>query len=228
MPAGSLLADTPSATATASAAAPSTPEAPATTTAAPPPSSNATTSAAPTTPPQQTTSSAEPQKPPEAKPATPEKYELKQPEGSPIDSQALEETAAFSRELGLTNEQAQKLVDRDHQLLTSYVAAQQQALIERSQTQWVDEIKADKEIGGADFNRNAELARRAMAKFGSDSLKQALNESGLGSHPELVRAFVRIGKAMAEDTLAPAAGSPAAKPKSLAEIFYGGSKAANG
>jgi hypothetical protein len=37
-------------------------------------------------------------------------------------------------------------------------------------------------------------------EFGGDELKQVLNESGLGNHPALFKAFAKIGKAMSEDT----------------------------
>jgi hypothetical protein len=37
--------------------------------------------------------------------------------------------------------------------------------------------------------------------FGGEPLVKLLNESGLGNHPLLVKAFVAIGKARAEDRI---------------------------
>ena len=65
---------------------------------------------------------------------------------------------------------------------------------------WVGEIKADKEIGGANFDTSVRHAQAAAKKFGSPEFLAALDATGMGSHPELVRVFARIGKAMAEDT----------------------------
>ena len=37
------------------------------------------------------------------------------------------------------------------------------------------------------------MARRAVRAFGSDQLSDLLNETGLGNHPEMIRAFAKIG-----------------------------------
>ena len=36
--------------------------------------------------------------------------------------------------------------------------------------------------------------------FATPALKAALNETGFGNHPELVRLFVKIGKSLSEDS----------------------------
>ena len=36
--------------------------------------------------------------------------------------------------------------------------------------------------------------------FATPELKKALNETGFGNHPELVRLFVKIGKSLSEDS----------------------------
>ena len=46
-----------------------------------------------------------------AKDAAPEKYDLKQPEGSLLSAEAVQEVEALAREAGLSNEHAQKLLD---------------------------------------------------------------------------------------------------------------------
>ncbi|MEC7472463.1 MAG: hypothetical protein VX946_03765 [Pseudomonadota bacterium] len=42
---------------------------------------------------------------------------------------------------------------------------------------------------------------KAIEKFGSPELRQVLNDSGLGNHPELVKFCHRIGKAISDDSL---------------------------
>ena len=53
-------------------------------------------------------------------------------------------------------------------------------------------------------------ARRAIERFGTPALRQLLNETGLGNHPEMVRLAVRVGRALAEDSVAGARAAPQA------------------
>ena len=55
---------------------------------------------------------------------------------------------------------------------------------------WESELK--KEFGTA-FDERVSSARSAMREFGTPELQQAIDDAGLGSHPELVRAFSKIG-----------------------------------
>lgn len=152
----------------------------------------------------------------------PEKYDLKLPAGSLLDAQALERTATFAKENGLTNKEAQAILERESASIASYVESQREALAEKTK-EWVETVKNDKEIGGEGFNKTVEMAKRVVDRYGSDSLKQALNDSGLGNHPELVRFVARIGKAMTEDQLILPGSQPAGK-KSPEETFYPSTK----
>ena len=55
---------------------------------------------------------------------------------------------------------------------------------------WGNEMK--KEYGTA-YDEKVGMARRAVRAFGSDQLSDLLNETGLGNHPEMIRAFAKIG-----------------------------------
>lgn len=156
------------------------------------------------------------------KPAVvPEKYDLKLAEKSPLDPKHLEKIASFAKERGLSQDQAQALLDRDNQL-----AVEQQANWDNTQKQWVNEVQADKELGGERYAQNIENAKRALDQFASPNLRKQLNETGLGNHPELVRVFARIGKAMADDTII-VPGRQAGEQKSAAEVLYGSAKKEN-
>lgn len=157
---------------------------------------------------------AEPAKPKDTAAAPPEKYDLKLPEDSLLDEKALEGTVSYAKERGLSNEQAQELVERESFAISEYVTR-----MKGEAENWIAEAKGDEELGGDSFNKNVEMARRVVEKFGSDKFKEALNDSGLGNHPEVVRVFKRIAESMGEDSLVqPGA---AAKPaKSMAEILY--------
>ena len=135
----------------------------------------------------------------DAKPdAVPEKYDLKTPEGVPLDEAALAEFEPIAKELKLTNEQAQKLAD----LHTKRMQETDKANAEQwkqTTAKWADDVKADKELGGANLDTSVRHAQAALNKFGTPELKAQMDATGMGNHPELVRVFARIGKAMAED-----------------------------
>jgi hypothetical protein len=149
----------------------------------------------------------------------PDKFVLKAPEESGLDATQVEEIAAYAKAQGFSQTQAQALVDREARLRQTWQDGQA-ALLEQKQAEWLASAKADKEFGGEGFAKNSELAKRVVHRFGSEALKQALEESGLGNHPELVRLLVRIGSAMGEDTLV--TGAPSGKgPTAPEDVLYG-------
>lgn len=145
--------------------------------------------------PQQEQKAAEPAKAEPAKPAAPEKYEFKAPDGQAFDPEVLKAYEGVARELGLSQEGAQKVLDT----VAPKLQEQQQAAIEQTKAQWAEQSKADKEFGGDKMPEHLAVAKKALDKFGSPELRQLLNDSGLGNHPEIIRAFYRAGKAISED-----------------------------
>ncbi|MFY7244560.1 peptidase [Enterobacter cloacae complex sp. JNL001] len=147
----------------------------------------------------------------------PEKYEFTAGEGVELDTEALKDFEPVARDLNLTNEQAQKLVDAYPKILAG--VQQRQAEAWQAQTeQWAADVKADKEIGGDKLTANLSAAQRALDLFGTPELKEYLNTTGLGNHPDLVKTFVKIGKAMSEDGMVD--GSNQGQ-RSAAEVLYG-------
>lgn len=147
----------------------------------------------------------------------PEKYEFTAGEGVELDTEALKDFEPVARDLNLTNEQAQKLVDAYPKILAG--VQQRQAEAWQKQTEgWAETVKADKEIGGDKLTANLSAAQRALDQFGTPELKEYLNATGLGNHPDLVKAFVKIGKAMSEDGMVD--GSNQGQ-RSAAEVLYG-------
>lgn len=147
----------------------------------------------------------------------PEKYEFQAGEGVELDAEALKDFEPVARELNLTNEQAQKLVDAYPKILAG--VQQRQADAWQAQTEeWAATVKADKEIGGDKLTANLGVAQRALDTFGTPALKEYLNSTGLGNHPELVKAFVKVGKAMSEDGVV--TGKESGQ-RSAAEVLYG-------
>lgn len=148
-------------------------------------------------------------------------YDLKLPKDSLLDAVALEEISTYAKEKGYTQEQAQDLLNRENDAVLDYQQRQNEALSAKKK-EWYDQVIADKEIGGDNYNQNVEYAHRAIKKFMSQEIIDFLDKSGLGNHPELVRGFVRIGKSMQNDTMIKGANSNSGT-VSLEEKFYGAS-----
>lgn len=133
----------------------------------------------------------------------PEKYDLKLPENTLFDAAALEGIEAFAKDLGLAQEAAQKLLERDSQMLDQF-ATHVDAVVKAEHAErvagWEQAVRTDKELGGEKFAETQFLADKAVRMFATPEFKQALNETGFGNHPELVRLFVKIGKAISEDS----------------------------
>jgi len=144
----------------------------------------------------------------------PEKYEFTAPKGITLDPAALEAFEPLAKELGLSQEAAQKVVN----LQASLVKAQADAAL-KQQADWIQAVKADKEIGGQNFATALRHANTALNKFGGEPLVAALQQLGIANHPELVRAFARVGKDMGEDTVHQPGSSPGG-PRDLAKILY--------
>jgi hypothetical protein len=71
---------------------------------------------------------------------------------------------------------------------------------------WKDAIMSDEEYGGANVQENLNVARSVIERFGGDKeeigkIRDALNETGAGNNPEVMRLLYRVGKAMQDDKL---------------------------
>jgi hypothetical protein len=125
----------------------------------------------------------------------PEAYEFKAPEGREFDPEVVGQFSEVAKELNLTQDAAQKMLDK----MAPALAARQENAIAAARAQWVADTKADSEIGGAELAQKVALANTTFEKFGTPELRTLLDESGLGDHPEMLRWAHRVGKAMSED-----------------------------
>lgn len=149
-------------------------------------------------------------------PGAPEKYEFKPAEGQPeFDQKTIEQFSDVARELNLPQDAAQKVLDK----MAPVLAARQTEAIEAIRTQWADDAKADKEIGGDKLDENLATAKKAIDQFGTPELRTLLDQSGLGNHPEVIRAFYRAGKAISEDRFVSGQGSQTGQ-QSMAQRMY--------
>lgn len=129
----------------------------------------------------------------------PEKYEFKTAEGQAIEGAFLGEFEGIARELGLSQEQANKVAELGMKMSKDFGVQQEQAMSAASE-QWQASVTADKEIGGDKLQENLAIAKKALADFGTPELGELLEKSKLGNHPEVIRFMVRAGKAISQDS----------------------------
>jgi hypothetical protein len=134
------------------------------------------------------------------------------PEGSTLDGGVLEDYKLAAKECGLDQANAQKLIE--------FGAIAQAKALEKISAAWSADSINDKEFGGNKLNENLAIASKARDAFATPELQALLESSRLGNHPEMIRVFYKIGKAMSEDNLVPGGRAPSAS-QSAAEKLYG-------
>ena len=146
------------------------------------------------------------------------------PEGVEVDAALLTEAAPLFKELGLNQDQAQKLVD--FQAKQAKAGSQSQVdTFNQLMNDWQEQSKSDKEFGGDKFDENVGIARAAVDKFGTPELKQLLEEHGVGNHPEVIRFMVKVGKLTAEDVPGGTT-TPTSKAQDRVSLLYPNDKTA--
>lgn len=131
------------------------------------------------------------------------------PEGIPTDDpqvqSAIDEASAAFKEMGLNQEQAQKLVDLHMKQWVGAAASSDEVFFKRDQQRiddWGQQTKTHPEFGGANFKASLASALLAIDKLGGADLRKALSdETGIINHPAIFGAFVKIGKLFGEDRM---------------------------
>lgn len=139
-------------------------------------------------------------------PAIPQ-YDLakfKLPEGQTMDPAALE---LFKGER-LSQETAQKLIDFAMARETAAANRSLQTFVD-TRTKWVSEIKSDPEIGGDKLGQTQTHCATLIDRLNIPGLREALDLTGAGDNPAVVRAFARLGQMVAEDKFRPGGAAPA-------------------
>jgi hypothetical protein len=174
--------------------------------------------AAPAVPP--TPAPAAPPAAPPAPPAAPV-LTLKLPDGSKLDAQALERTTAHAVALGLSPESAQKTLELVNAEVAAFWKAQETQSAHTRNVTWVDEVKADPDIGGANFDQTMKHVTLVKEQLMDPDFRQWLNESGMGNHRWMVRFIARVGRRMADANLIGANALPGVDQQSAAQKLYG-------
>jgi hypothetical protein len=170
-------------------------------------------------------------------------FDLVVPEGYSMDDSATKEFGEFAQEMGVDQGKAQQMLDRHLDSLGKALGRDQDSL-KQTHESWAAESMNDKEFGGANLAENIVGARKVMNSFSSPAtdtdgkpvlhqegamkghqmtkVEVLLNQTGMGNHPEMIRVFHRISKAVSEDSFVPGDMKPKEQKKSHADIMYGG------
>lgn len=114
------------------------------------------------------------------------------PEGQTLDEARWDRWRGHAHKLGLTPEQLSGLATLE--------AEERAGALNGVRQEWgagIDKLKA--EWGPDLFAKKATLAARAVDRHMSPEGKAFLDASGLGDHPELLKAWASIGELLAED-----------------------------
>ena len=151
----------------------------------------------------------------------PVKVEVKIPESMKAQQSVVDEVLEFAKSHKLSPEQTQVLLDREAVIMTNQAKSQAQ-YIENQKSVWAAAAKADPEIGGEKFAENLTQAQR-IYKLAPPSIQKYLEDSGLGSHPDAIKWFAKIGKMGLADKLVPGGSESHGEKKSAAERLYANS-----
>jgi hypothetical protein len=200
--------------------------------AAPSPAADASASIAATPPADPAKPAAEPAPAAPATPVIPEKYDfkaLKLPDGVKLDEPLLKDMEPVFKELGLTQENASKLVEMHAKTMAAVEMKKEADFVQYM----ADKVKGNeaalrKELGPR-YQETIDLRDKALGKLTNpengfmtaDERKEfltMLEDTALLTMPTFVKMMSRIGKMVSEDT--PPATHVAASRKSLDERLY--------
>lgn len=135
---------------------------------------------------------------------------FKMPDGMELDADVANKFVPLAQEMNLNQEQAQQLADFYAAEKARMVQAQVDGW-EKTNAEWVEQVHSDQEIGGEKLDESVGFANKALDKYGTPELKEALASTGAGNHPEFIRFMTRVGKAMSEDTIGVGTAGPAGR-----------------
>lgn len=160
-----------------------------------------------------------------APPVIPDKYDftaLKLPEGIALNDDIVKAVEPVFKKYGLTQEAANELVTAHGEALAK-AEATAEATRETEFKDWMktnaeNNVKAIEKEWGHEFAGNLKVAQRGLARVFGPEGKALLDETGLGSHPEFLKAFLAVGKMIQEDT-PPIGGQPNGRKPTTAVLY---------
>lgn len=168
------------------------------------------------------------------KPAEPAKVEekppafvltdLKLPEGVPADDPQLTQFSKIAADHNIPTAAAQELVNMFQTSAQGFVKANQDAWTDVNKT-WTKEIEADPNIGGANLHTKTlpAISKMLDSVAGPElglEVRKALNLTGAGNNPAIVRLFAKMAAAFSEGSYVQGGAASSTKPAPGAEAMY--------
>ncbi|WP_432748661.1 hypothetical protein [Pectinatus frisingensis] len=136
----------------------------------------------------------------EPKAGTPDAYDdFKLPDNVKWDETTGSEFKTTAKEMGLSQENAQKLVDLGAKIVGGQESAMQKMVTDQSEAWQKESLQQFKQA-------DIDTANKALMQFADKDVISLLQSTGLGNHPLIVGLFNNIGKAMAEGAMPTGAG----------------------
>lgn len=147
------------------------------------------------------------------------KYELTVPEGMELDAELVSAVSPILAGKGFTRAEAQELSDAVNKVYGERAAKDAEDW-QNTVSGWADTAKKDKEIGGDKWDGTVLAAQKAVTKLGNDGLREYLNASGGGNHPELIRFFAKVGGMISDDNTPTGGSGGAGKPVDASHLMF--------
>lgn len=146
----------------------------------------------------------------------PEEYAVNLPEGVLIDDEIADEFKVMCKDLKLSQEEA----DRAATVGAKIVQKQQQAAAAEV-VKWQEQVKIDPELGGEKLEENRAIAEAGVDLIASQELKNILVATGMSEHPEVFRAFHKLGMMVKDDKFIPGGSRSTTPETSRAQRMFG-------
>jgi hypothetical protein len=152
---------------------------------------------------------------------TPIEYDLKLPDNAPVDEALMGQYKELLATAKVPPETAQKLLDLHASTVKKSVDVPYDAWRE-TQKVWQAEIKGDPIYGGKNLSQNLASVTKMINSLGkeqADQFRQALDFTGAGNNPAVLRALINLSKTHSEGSMV-TGGGPASPAKSIASTVY--------
>lgn len=148
------------------------------------------------------------------------KYELKLPEGSPLDPERdIAAAVEFAKAHKLSPEIAQKHLERVSAEREAFIA-QQQEQVTKTVDAWLEDCKKHPTFGGEKFPESSENSKRFLQKHASPQFIELLNKTGMGNHPLFFEFVAGLGAGAKPDQIVTGNETRTAPEKSMADVMF--------
>ena len=139
---------------------------------------------------------------------------IEMPEGFELNETVAQNLAGVCQEMGLSQKAFSQIVNK----MTPVLEEQQQAAVQGFREANLKAFYEDKELGGARAKETIASANKAYTSLVPQGLQDIFRQTGLNTHPDMIRMFHSISQKMSDDTVLRGGRSAAERPN-LANFF---------